>query len=87
MYAINAGLYLYSPELYPTRNRAKGAAFGGLWNRAGVILGPIVVGAILGAGGSLTLVFTQLACVAAVGAVIALFAVETKGRTLEELNS
>ncbi|MFI9046852.1 MFS transporter [Streptomyces sp. NPDC053427] len=87
VYAINAGLYLYSPELYPTRNRAKGAAFGGLWNRAGVILGPIVVGGILGAGGSLTLVFTQLACVAAVGAVIALFAVETKGRTLEELNS
>ncbi|MFF2810268.1 MFS transporter [Streptomyces sp. NPDC058000] len=87
VYAINAGLYLYSPELYPTRNRAKGAAFGGLWNRAGVILGPIVVGTILGAGGSLTLVFAQLACLAAVGAVIALFAVETKGRTLEELNA
>ncbi|MFE4018376.1 MFS transporter [Streptomyces sp. NPDC059101] len=87
VYAINAGLYLYSPELYPTRNRAKGAAFGGLWNRAGVILGPIVVGTILGAGGSLTLVFAQLAGLAAVGTVIALFAVETKGRTLEELNS
>ncbi|MFF0627421.1 MFS transporter [Streptomyces sp. NPDC004296] len=87
VYAINAGLYLYSPELYPTRNRAKGAAFGGLWNRAGVILGPIVVGTILGAGGSLALVFAQLAGLAAVGTVIALFAVETKGRTLEELNS
>ncbi|MFB7710955.1 MFS transporter [Streptomyces sp. NPDC056105] len=87
VYAINAGLYLYSPELYPTRNRAKGAAFGGLWNRLGVILGPITVGAIIGGGGSLTLVFAQLAAVAAVGAVIALFAVETKGRTLEELNS
>ncbi|MGW6397640.1 MFS transporter [Streptomyces sp. NPDC055134] len=87
VYAINAGLYLYSPELYPTRNRAKGAAFGGLWNRLGVILGPITVGAIIGGGGSLTLVFAQLAGVAAVGAVIALFAVETKGKTLEELNS
>ncbi|MGW1881477.1 MFS transporter [Streptomyces sp. NPDC001970] len=87
VYAINAGLYLYSPELYPTRNRAKGAAFGGLWNRLGVILGPITVGAILGAGGSLTLVFAQLACVAAVGMAIAFFAVETNGKTLEELNS
>ncbi|UUN25161.1 MFS transporter [Streptomyces sp. FIT100] len=87
VYAVNAGLYLYSPELYPTRNRAKGAAFGGLWNRLGVILGPITVGAILGAGGGLTLVFAQLACVAAVGAAIACFAVETKGKTLEELNS
>jgi putative MFS transporter len=87
VYAINAGLYLYSPELYPTRNRAKGAAFGGLWNRLGVILGPITVGAIIGGGGSLTLVFAQLGGVALVGAVIALFAVETKGKTLEELNS
>ncbi|MDT9687255.1 MFS transporter [Streptomyces sp. P9(2023)] len=86
LYAINAGLYLYSPELYPTANRAKGAAFGGLWNRLGVILGPVTVGAIIGAGGSLSLVFAQLALVAAVGAVIARFAVETKGRTLEELN-
>lgn len=38
-------------------------------------------------GGSLTMVFAQLGCMAVVGAVIALFAVETKGRTLEELNS
>lgn len=87
LYAINAGLYLYSPELYPTANRAKGAAFGGLWNRAGVIVGPVVVGAITASGGGLDLVFAQLALVAAVGAVIALCAVETKGRTLEELNS
>ncbi|TLQ42724.1 MFS transporter [Streptomyces marianii] len=87
VYAVNCGLYLYSPELYPTRNRAKGAAFGGLWNRLGVILGPIVVGAILGAGGSLTLVFAQFAAVAVVGTVIACFAVETKGMTLEELNT
>ncbi|MEV7566426.1 MFS transporter [Streptomyces tanashiensis] len=87
LYAVNAGLYLYSPELYPTGNRAKGAAFGGVWNRLGVILGPVTVGAVIGAGGSLTLVFAQLAAVAAVGAVIACFAVETKGRTLEQLNA
>ncbi|WP_306328068.1 MFS transporter [Streptomyces venezuelae] len=87
LYAVNAGLYLYSPELYPTSNRAKGAAFGGVWNRLGVILGPVTVGAIIGAGGSLSLVFTQLAVAAAVGAAIAWFAVETKGRTLEELNA
>ncbi|MEU4269465.1 MFS transporter [Streptomyces sp. NPDC026092] len=87
LYAINAGLYLYSPELYPTANRAKGAAFGGLWNRLGVIIGPVTVGAVIAAGGSLSVVFAQLAVVAAVGAVIAWFAVETKGRTLEEMNA
>ncbi|MFC8226109.1 MFS transporter [Streptomyces sp. NPDC057287] len=87
LYAINAGLYLYSPELYPTSNRARGAAFGGLWNRLGVILGPVAVGAVIGAGGGLALVFAQLAVIATVGALIAWFAVETKGRTLEELNA
>ncbi|WP_448321919.1 MFS transporter [Streptomyces sp. CO7] len=87
IFAINASLYLYSPELYPTRNRAKGAAFGGVWNRLGVILGPITVGAILASGADLSMIFVQLAVVAAVGAVVACFAVETKGRTLEELNS
>jgi putative MFS transporter len=86
VYATNVSLYLYTPELYPTRSRALGASFGGVWNRLGVIIGPVVVGAIIGAGGSLVTVFTVLGCVAAVGAVTALFAVETKGRTLEQLN-
>jgi MFS transporter, putative metabolite:H+ symporter len=87
IFVINASLYLYSPELYPTRNRAKGAAFGGVWNRLGVILGPITVGAIIASGASLDVIFVQLAGVAAVGAIVACFAVETKGRTLEELNA
>lgn len=87
VFVINASLYLYSPELYPTRNRAKGAAFGGVWNRLGVILGPITVGAIIASGASLNVIFIQLAVVAAVGAIVACFAVETKGRTLEELNA
>lgn len=87
VFAISVSLYLYTPELYPTRSRARGASFGGVWNRLGVILGPIVVGAIIGSGGSLAMVLTQLGCVAVAGAVVAWFAVETKGRTLEELNS
>lgn len=87
VYATNVTLYLYTPELYPTGTRAMGSAFGGVWNRLGIIVGPIVVGAILSAGGSLSTVFLQLGCVAAVGAIVALFATETRGRTLEELNS
>ncbi|MGH3391532.1 MAG: MFS transporter [Actinomadura sp.] len=87
VYATNVSLYLYTPELYPTRNRALGASFGGVTNRLGVIAGPIVVGTILGAGGSIVTVFTVLGAVALVGALTALFAEETKGRTLEELNS
>ncbi|MFC5753436.1 MFS transporter [Actinomadura rugatobispora] len=86
VYATNVSLYLYTPELYPTRSRALGASFGGVWHRLGVIIGPVVVGADIGAGGGLVTVFTVLGCVAAAGAVTALFAVETKGRTLEQLN-
>lgn len=87
VYATNVSLYLYTPELYPTRSRAMGAAFGGVWNRLGIIIGPVVVGAILDGGGSLATVFTELGCVALLGAFVALFATETKGRTLEQLNA
>lgn len=87
VYATNVTLYLYTPELYPTRTRAMGSAFGGVWNRLGIIIGPIVVGAVLSGGGDLATVFAQLGCVAVVGTVVALFATETRGRTLEELNS
>jgi putative MFS transporter len=73
--------------LYPTRTRAMGSAFGEVWNRLGIILGPIAVGAVLSGGGDLATVFAQLGCVAVVGTVVALFATETRGRTLEELNS
>ncbi|MFE3454231.1 MFS transporter [Nonomuraea sp. NPDC059194] len=86
VFATNVTLYLYTPELYPTRSRALGCAAGGAWNRVGVIVGPIVVGAIVGSGGSPSTIFTVLGVMALTGAVVALFAVETRGRTLEQLN-
>jgi putative MFS transporter len=49
------------------------------------ILGPSIVGAIVGSG--LGTVFLMFAAVAVVGAVVtALFAVETKGRVLEDVS-
>lgn len=32
VFATNVSLYLYTPELYPTRSRARGASFGGVHN-------------------------------------------------------
>jgi MFS transporter, putative metabolite:H+ symporter len=80
---INIGVYLYTPELYPTRVRALAVGAATAWLRFASIIGPTVVGMML--AGGLPPVFATFAVVAAVAAVITgLFAVETKGRVLEE---
>jgi putative MFS transporter len=82
---INIGLVLYTPELYPTRMRALGSGIATAWLRFASIIGPITVGYMI--AGGLQSVFLWFGVVAAVGAVItALFAVETKGRVLEEVS-
>ncbi|MFF9480347.1 MFS transporter [Streptomyces sp. NPDC014733] len=85
-FGSNICLYLYTPELYPTRMRALGCATGGAVNRLGVIGGPVVVGAVYAASG-LPAVFAVLAAVAAAGALAAaFFAEETRDRPLEEVS-
>jgi MFS transporter, putative metabolite:H+ symporter len=83
---ITFSLYLYSAEIYPTRLRAIGTGVGSAWLRLGSSSGPILVGWII-AGFGIQYVFGVFACVVLVGAVVtALFAMETKGRALEELS-
>lgn len=83
---IAFSLYLYSAELYPTRLRAVGTGFGSAWLRAGSSIGPMLVGFIVGDFG-IRYVFTAFAVVALVGGISTLlFAIETKGRVLEELS-
>ncbi|MFF9110509.1 MFS transporter [Streptomyces sp. NPDC014805] len=85
-FGSNISLYLYTPELFPTRMRALGSSVGGALNRLGVILGPIVVGAVY-AGGHVGAVFSTLAAVSLAGAVVAgVGAEETAGRRLEEVS-
>jgi putative MFS transporter len=80
---INIGVYLYTPELYPTRVRALGVGTATAWLRFASVLGPILVGRLIPAG--LPVVFLAFAVAAGIAAVITgLFAVETKGRVLEE---
>jgi len=79
-------LYLYSAELYPTRLRAVGTGFGSAWLRAGSSIGPILVGTIVSDLG-IQYVFAAFAAVALAGGLVTLlFAIETKGRVLEELS-
>ncbi|MFD7058591.1 MFS transporter [Streptomyces sp. NPDC059906] len=85
LFGSNICLYLYTPELFPTRIRALGSSVGGAMNRLGVILGPIVVGALY-AGGAIGTVFVTLAVVAVAGSLsAAAWAEETSGRALEDV--
>lgn len=83
---ITFSLYLYSSELYPTRLRAIGTGIGSAWLRLGSAAGPLLVGWVM-AGFGIQYVFALFACVLAAGAAVtAVFAIETKGRVLEELS-
>jgi putative MFS transporter len=83
---IAFSLYLYSAELYPTRLRAVGTGFGSAWLRAGSAVGPVLVGTVVADLG-IRYVFAAFAAVALVGGLVTLlFAIETRGRVLEELS-
>lgn len=83
--AAAVGVYLYTPELYPTRVRALGVATATAWLRLASMVGPTIVGTMTVYGlGSVFLTFAVAALLAAL--IVAVFAVETKGRVLEELS-
>lgn len=84
---VTAGVYLYTPELYPTRMRAWATATSSSVNRAASVVAPILVGLLLGANLGLTSVFCMFGIVAAAGAIVmAWLGIETKQRVLEELS-
>lgn len=88
-YLIAIGLgsvHAYATEIYPTRIRALGAGTAMAWLRIAQVVSPLVIGALLdhvGAGA----VFLFLAAMGAIGGItVAIAAVETKGRSLEEIS-
>jgi MFS transporter, putative metabolite:H+ symporter len=83
---ITLSLYLYTGELYPTRMRALGTAFGSAWLRLGSAIGPVLVGWIVG-GYGIAPVFLTFAVVLGIGGLVCFrFSLESKGRILEELS-
>jgi putative MFS transporter len=83
---MSLAVYLYTPELYPTRSRAIAVGTATAWLRLASIIGPNVVAMMVVRDG-LPAVFLGFGLVALSAAVIVgLFAVETKGRVLEEIS-
>ena len=83
---MSLAVYLYTPELYPTRSRALGVGTATAWLRLASIIGPNIVG-VLVARSDLETVFLVFGVVALIAAlVVQLFAEETGGRILEEIS-
>ena len=82
--STNAVLYLYTPEIYPTRMRAIGTGLATSWLRIASAAGPTLVGIMVGAKG-IDSVFLMFAGVSAIGALAATRMVETRDRRLEDI--
>ena len=82
--SITVLLYLYTPEIYPTRMRAIGTAFATTWLRLASAIGPMLIGLILNAKG-ISYVFIVFAGVCIVGSLVASRMIETKERALEDI--
>ena len=82
--SINAILYLYTPEIYPTRMRAIGTGVATSWLRIASAVGPALVGFMVDTKG-IHSVFLMFAGISVVGAFAAIGMVETSDRRLEEI--
>jgi putative MFS transporter len=80
-----AGVYAYTPEVFPTWLRATGVGLSSSFGRIGSITAPLLIGIFATQWGFVG-VFGMTTAVLAVGVICTLlFAVRTKGRSLEDI--
>lgn len=84
--SIAAVVYLYTPEIYPTRMRAVGTGVATSWLRIASAIGPTIIGFMLGKGGGVDAVFLMFAAVAIIGLIAATRMIETRNLQLEEIS-
>jgi len=81
------GVYVYTPELYPTRMRAWATSLASSMNRLASFIAPSVTGALLGLRFGVEWMFGMLAAVSVAGLVtMATLGIETKQRALEQIS-
>jgi MFS transporter, putative metabolite:H+ symporter len=83
--SICLAVYLYTAEIYPTRMRALGTSWATFWLRVAATIGPLMIGFFLPAFGIAGL-FLIFGVVAFLGFVASFFAIEPRGRVLEEVS-
>ncbi len=84
--SMSLGLYVYTPELYPTRVRAIAVGAATAWLRLASIIGPSFVGLMV-AGSGIGVVFLGFGLVALfAAATMAMFGVETRRQLLETIS-
>jgi len=84
--SVNAVLYLYTPEIYPTRMRAIGTGAATCWLRLASAAGPLLVGYLVAESGTAS-VFLMFASAGVLGAVAGTAMLETQNRRLEDIAS
>lgn len=82
--SVNAVVYLYTPEIYPTRMRAIGTGVATSWLRVASAIGPSLIGFMLGEGG-VDSVFLMFAGVAVLGLIASTQMIETRNLRLEDI--
>lgn len=84
--SLNLAIYVYTPEIYPTRLRAVGMGICSAWAKVAGMIAPTVIGWWLGSQG-MAAVFLLLGAFGVAGALVTfLFAEETRRKPLEELS-
>jgi len=84
--SVCLAVYLYTPELYPTRVRAWGTSIASAWLRVAAICGPLLIGAVI-ARGTLASAFGVFALALLIGAgITAIFGEETREQALESVS-
>ncbi|KQX21414.1 MFS transporter [Variovorax sp. Root434] len=78
-------LYLYTPEIYPTRMRAIGTGLATSWLRLASAVAPALVGVVLSTKGIAT-VFLMFAAANVFGLIASMRMVETTNRALEDIS-
>jgi putative MFS transporter len=84
--SIAAVVYLYTPEIYPTRMRAVGTGVATSWLRIASAIGPTLIGFMIGKGGGVDAVFLMFSAVAIIGLIAATRMIETRNLRLEDIS-
>ncbi|MDQ0495146.1 MFS transporter [Paenibacillus brasilensis] len=77
-------MYAYTPELYPTSVRSTGVGMAAAFGRIGGVIGPLVVGILVGQGIGLPAIFAIFFVAILIGAVaVGLLGTETKNQEID----